>query len=175
LLMKEKQFEGLRTKHLKGAADFYGRLEGLLKDQIDRESRSALGRAYDKLGELTEKIGDQTAALAVHRKALAVRRALASEPGADAGTKLNVARSLYAAGELQRSIGDVAGARASFEDARRLAEALAMYERARSFSERAVRIDGSVTPPHNKGQPGHGTVRSRPTTTPDWPLVFQTP
>jgi len=30
LLMKEKQFEGLRTKLLKGAADFYGRLEDLL-------------------------------------------------------------------------------------------------------------------------------------------------
>ena len=94
LLLKEKQFEGLRTKLLKGAADFYGRLEALLKDQTDRESRAALGKAYDELGELTGKIGDQRAALAVHRKALAVRRALASEPGADAETKLDVARSL---------------------------------------------------------------------------------
>ena len=73
-----------RTKLLKGAADFYGRLEGLLKGQTDRGLARALGKAYDELGELTGKIGDQTAALAVHRKALAVRRALASEPGADA-------------------------------------------------------------------------------------------
>ena len=79
VLMKEKQFEGLRTKLLKGAADFYGRLEDLLKGQTDRESRAALGKAYVELGELTGKIGDQTAALAVHRKALAVHRALASE------------------------------------------------------------------------------------------------
>ena len=78
LLMKEKQFEGLRTKLLKGAADFYGRLEDLLKSQTDRESRAALGKAYVELAELTSKIGDQTAALAVHRKALAVHRALAS-------------------------------------------------------------------------------------------------
>ena len=86
LLMKEKQFDGLRTKLLKGAADFYGRLEVLLKGQTDRESRAALGKAYVDLAELTGKIGDQTAALAVHRKALAVHRALASEPGADIGT-----------------------------------------------------------------------------------------
>ena len=46
LLLKEKQFEGLRTKLLNGAADFYGRLEALLKGQTDRESRAALGKAY---------------------------------------------------------------------------------------------------------------------------------
>ncbi len=122
LLMKEKQFDGLRTKLLNGAAGFYGRLEALLKDQTDRESRAALGKAYDELGALTEKIGDQAAALAVHRKALEVRRSLASEAGADAETKLDVARSLNAAGWLQRSTGDMAGALASFEEARRLAE-----------------------------------------------------
>ena len=122
LLMKEKQFDGLRTKLLNGAAEFYGRLEALLKDQTDRESRAALGKAYDELGALTEKIGDQAAALAVQRKALAVRRSLASEAGADAETRLDVARSLDAAGWLQRSTGDMAGAQASFEEARRLAE-----------------------------------------------------
>ena len=38
LLLKEKPFEGLRTKLLRGAADFYGKLEGLLKGQTDRAS-----------------------------------------------------------------------------------------------------------------------------------------
>jgi len=123
LLMKEKQFEGLRTKLLKGATDFYGRLEGLLKGQADRESRAALGRAYDELGELTGKIGEQPAALAVHRKALAVRRALAAEPGADAGTKLDVVRRLIAAGLLQESPRDMAGALESYSEARALAAA----------------------------------------------------
>ena len=87
LLMKQKQFDGLRTKLLKGAADFYGRLEDLVKGQTDRESRTALGKAYVELAELTAKIGDQTAALAVHRKGLAVHRELASEPAADIGTQ----------------------------------------------------------------------------------------
>ena len=63
LLLKEKEFEGLRAKLLKGAADFYGRLEGLLKDQTDRASRAALGKAYDELAEFTGKIGDQRSAL----------------------------------------------------------------------------------------------------------------
>jgi len=130
LLLKEKQFEGLRTKLLKSAADFYGCLEDLLKGQTDRESRAALGKAYYELGDLTERIGDQTAALAVHRKALAVRRALASAPGADAGTKLEVARSLNEVGWLQRSTGDMAGARASYEEARLLSGRLAATDAA---------------------------------------------
>ncbi len=70
LLMKESQFDGLRTKLLKGAADFYGRLEDLLEGQTDRESRGELGKAYEQLGRLTVSIGDQTAALAVLGKAL---------------------------------------------------------------------------------------------------------
>ena len=43
LLLKEKQFEALRTKLLRGAARFYGKLEGLLKGQEDSSSRKALG------------------------------------------------------------------------------------------------------------------------------------
>jgi len=122
LLLKEKQFEGLRTKLLKGAADFYGRLEGLLNGQTDRESRRALGRAYGELALLTGLISDQKAALAVLGKALTVRRALASEPVADARAKLDLAGSLDAAGWYQRLTGDLAGARASYEEAQRLAE-----------------------------------------------------
>ena len=33
LLLKEKPFEGLRTSLLRGAADFYGKLEALLEGQ----------------------------------------------------------------------------------------------------------------------------------------------
>jgi serine/threonine-protein kinase len=122
LLLKEKQFGALRTKLLKGAADFYGRLEEHLKGQTDRESRAALGRAYHELGMLIEKIGDQPAALTVQRKALDVHRELASEPGADANTKLALAVSLSAVGWLQRSTGDIAAARAACEEALHLAE-----------------------------------------------------
>ncbi len=118
VLMKEKQFEGLRKKLLSEAARFYGRLEELLRSQKDGDSRESLANAYVELAELTGKIDDQSAALEVHRKALAVQRALASEPGADPARKLDVARSLTAAGWLARSTGDRALALESFEEAR---------------------------------------------------------
>jgi serine/threonine-protein kinase len=125
LLLKERQFQVLRTKLLRGAADFYGRLEDLLKDQTDPESRAALGRAYDELGVVMETIGDQAAALAVHRQALAVRRELASEPNAGAETRTGVMRSLGKVAAIQSSTGDPTGARTSFEEMLRLAQAAA--------------------------------------------------
>jgi len=142
LLMKEKQFEGLRTKLLRGAADFYGKLEGLLKGQTDPKSRAALGKAYDELGELTGKIGNKPEALAVHLKALAVRRELAAAAGAGPSeepgwreARLDVARSLIAAGMLQQDTGDTPGALASYEEALPLAEGL----EAAGHAEAAVR------------------------------------
>ena len=59
LLLKEKQFDGLRTKLLRGATDFYRRLEILLAGQEDHRSRAALGQAYHDIGELTAQIGSQ--------------------------------------------------------------------------------------------------------------------
>ena len=82
VLLKEKQFDGLRTKLLGGATAFYNRLEDLLKTQADRRSRAALGQAYHDIGELTARIGSQTEALAALRRGLELRLALASEPGA---------------------------------------------------------------------------------------------
>jgi serine/threonine-protein kinase len=125
LLLKERQFETLRTWLLRGAAEFYGKLEGLLEGQADPASRTALGRAYDELGELTAQIGNKPEALAVHRKALAVRRELASRPGADAGAALDLARSLIAAGRLQDETGRPATALASYAEARSLLSGLA--------------------------------------------------
>jgi serine/threonine-protein kinase len=124
LLLKEKPFEALRTKLLRGAAGFYSKLEGMLEGQTDQASRAALGRAYDELGELTDKIGSKPEALLAHRKALAVRRELALAAEADAMAQINVPRSLLAIGWLQQRTGDVAGALASYEESRRLAEGL---------------------------------------------------
>ena len=104
LLLKEKQFEGLRTKLLRGAADFYGKLEGSAEGPDGPASRAALGRAYYELGELTDKIGNKPEALAVHRKALAVRRELAQRPGADAEAVLDVVRSLTQRLSLHASV-----------------------------------------------------------------------
>ena len=43
LVLKADQFKPLRDKLLRGAADFYGKLEGLLEDQPDRASRGSDG------------------------------------------------------------------------------------------------------------------------------------
>ena len=83
LVLKDDQFKALRDRLLKGAADFYGKLESLLKEQRDRASRVAMGNAYFELGELTAKIGDRIAAREIHQKGLAVRRELASSQAAD--------------------------------------------------------------------------------------------
>jgi len=124
LVLKAEQFKPLRDKLLRGAADFYGKLEGLLKGQPDRASRGAMGNAYFELGELTAKIGDKPAALVAHRNGLAVRRELASDPANDAKAREDVAKSLTAAAELLSETGESAEALARFEEARELLEGL---------------------------------------------------
>jgi tetratricopeptide (TPR) repeat protein/tRNA A-37 threonylcarbamoyl transferase component Bud32 len=122
LLLKEEEFQGLRNKLLRGAAEFHGKLQHLLQGQPDRRSRAALGRAYDDLGELTAQIGVKTEALAVHRKALGVWRELADLPGAEPGARIDVARSLLAVGTLDHATGEIPAALAAFDEARTLAE-----------------------------------------------------
>ncbi len=77
LLLKEREFDGLRSKLLRGAADFYGKMEGLLTGHTDPKSRAALATAYDELAGLSGNIGNKQDALAVYQKAIAVRRELA--------------------------------------------------------------------------------------------------
>jgi tetratricopeptide (TPR) repeat protein len=124
-LLKNKEFEGLRTKLLKEAADFYADLERLLAGKTDAKSRKALAAAYFQLGELTDKIGDKKEALAGHQKALGLRRELAAAPESDAETRLDAARSLQAVSLLLKATGDPAGALAACEEQLDLAKALA--------------------------------------------------
>jgi tetratricopeptide (TPR) repeat protein len=125
LLLRQKEFAGLRSRLLKGAADFYGKLERLLAVQSDPSSRTALGRAYHDLAELTGEIGNVPEALDVYRKALDVRRELAGRPGSDDAAMLDLVRSLYALGSFQMLwTRDAAGSRKSWEEALRLAEGL---------------------------------------------------
>ena len=118
LVLKDDQFKALRDRLLKGAADFYGKLESLLKEQRDRASRVAMGNAYFELGELTAKIGDRIAAREIHQKGLAVRRELASSQAADGLAHGDVATSLHATGSLFDETGDKTAALAHFEEAR---------------------------------------------------------
>jgi serine/threonine-protein kinase len=128
LLLKEKQFDSLRTKLLRGATDFYQRLEDLLKSQADHRSRAALGQAYHDIGELTAKIGSQAEAMSALKRGLDLRLALAGEPGADPSSKLVAANSLIAVGNLQEATGESSGALESYQQARALLEPLAQSE-----------------------------------------------
>jgi hypothetical protein len=69
----------------------------------------SMGNAYFEFGDLTAKIGDQVGALAALRKGLAIRREIASELGADAEKRIDVARSLNVVATTQEMTGDVAG------------------------------------------------------------------
>ena len=100
LLLKEKSFEKLRAKLLRGAAGFYGKLDRLLAGQSDDASRAALGKAYSELGKLTGDIGTESDALAVYHKALAVRRELAKRAPDSAEAALDLARTLTDIGNL---------------------------------------------------------------------------
>ena len=95
LLLKQKEFDTLRTKLLRGAREFYQKLEGLLEGQKDRESRMALGRAYHDVGELTKPIGSREEALAIHRRGLGLFEGLRRESPDDPEPRYEVARSSY--------------------------------------------------------------------------------
>jgi tetratricopeptide (TPR) repeat protein len=121
-LLKNGQFNELRTKLLKEAAGFYADLQKLLKGQTDAKSRQALAAAYFQLAELTGMIGEQRQALAVHRQALDLRRELAE--GANPETQLDVARSLGAEGHVLWRTGNLTGALQALEEQRDIAAAL---------------------------------------------------
>ena len=121
LLLKQKQFESLRSKLLRGAANFYGKLEELLEGQRDPASRTALGKAYFELGTLNAKLGRQSDALAVQRKSVSVRRELAESPGVGPQALVQLAESLLSTGALRSEIGDAGGIE-NCEEAQGLAE-----------------------------------------------------
>ena len=124
LLLKEKKFEALRRKLLRGAADFYGKLERLLEGQPDPKSRAALAKSYVELADVTTQIGKGDEALALQLKALAVRRELASRPGADAEAALDLVRGLYTAARANLSLGNADRTIALINEATALAEGL---------------------------------------------------
>jgi serine/threonine-protein kinase len=121
ILFKEKAFEGLRTKLLQGAANFYGKLETLLRDHPDRDSRRALSEAYAELAELTDEIGSQKRAVAIYQQSLDLHRALAAEPDANDSDKLNSLRALVEVGRAHQQIGELDRARAIFEESLKIA------------------------------------------------------
>ncbi len=125
LLLKQKEFGSLRTKLLRGAQEFYRRLERLLGGQADRDSRVALGRAYYEVGELTRELDSKKDALSIHQRALALFEELAREAPANAELRSAVERSYAGIAPLLSSLGQQADALAAIGRARAIAQDLA--------------------------------------------------
>ncbi|QEH36904.1 Serine/threonine-protein kinase PknD [Aquisphaera giovannonii] len=138
LLLKEKQFDALRNKLLRGAAEFYGKIGRLLESQPDRSSRASLAGAYEELGDLTERIGDKPEALALLERAVEIRRELAAGPVAGLEGRVDLANSLVAVGKLREVTGDPTGAKSAFEEACSLA---GYAGPSRPDSERRLAVD----------------------------------
>jgi tetratricopeptide (TPR) repeat protein len=124
MLLKSAPYKELRNQLLKQAADFYGKLEGLLVGATDAKSRRLLADGYFQLGELSRRTGSPTEALALHRKALAIRSELAGAAGANAEARLDVARSLGETGWMLLETNDVEGALRAFAEQRDTVSAL---------------------------------------------------
>jgi serine/threonine-protein kinase len=129
-LLKEKPFKSLRARLLRGAADFYGKLEERLQGQSDADSRAALATAYEELGNVTHEIGSKADALTVRRKALAIRRELASLPEGGLETQIRLARCLLTHSVSLSEQEDRRGSSAAKLEALALAEKLGAEGRA---------------------------------------------
>jgi eukaryotic-like serine/threonine-protein kinase len=130
-LLKQVQFNELRDRLLKSAADFYGKLAALLGKETDFTSRRALAQSNFELADLTGKVGRNEDALAAHRAVLAARQALAAEPGAETEAKVDVGRSLTAVADLLQAAG-------------KMDEALAGYRQSESLLARPAGVDRSA-------------------------------
>jgi len=119
-----EMFRPLRKKLLGAAAEFYRELEGLLADESDEKSRTALADGFSELAMLTSKIGDPSQALAVYRKELALRRELAEQKGADIDARLAVSVAARRVGTTLLASGDATGALQAYEEARDIASTL---------------------------------------------------
>ncbi len=127
LLLKQKEFGTLRTKLLRGAQDFYRKLEELLNGQKDRDSRLSLGRAYSEVGELSRQLDSIDDAQKINLRAVALFEAISREDPANPGPQHDLARSLESLAIILTGVGRSAEAmevsRRSLALYRKLAEA----------------------------------------------------
>ena len=128
MLLKNDQFKELRTKLLKEAADFYGQLEKLLAGQTDAQSRKVLASGYFQLGELTQKISSPHEAADGAPQGINLASGPCHRPEANVETRLDVARSLLAVGQLQQTTADLTSALSSYEECRALLGGLVVAE-----------------------------------------------
>jgi tetratricopeptide (TPR) repeat protein len=126
--VKEKQFDKLRKSLLSRAADFYRKLEVMLKDERDQRSRAALSDAYYQLAILTRAIGSKQLARESSRQMLEIARTLAAEPGAGPEAKVRLLYAIWLNGRLQQATDDYLGARKTVEEGVAVGEELLMQK-----------------------------------------------
>ncbi len=130
ILLKQAEFTALRGKLLRGASEFYQKLEGLLQGQEDRDSRLALGKAYYEVGELTRQLDSIDEAHETLRRASAVFESLARDDPADPEPRLALALNLRAIGIILNSTGRAGEGLAAMGRSRELLQALAEADQA---------------------------------------------
>jgi len=148
-LLQQPEFIPLRDRLLKGANDFYRKLEAELTGQSDRRSRRALALSYLELGKLTLKVGSGKDARYQIRRSVEVSRGLAEEAGDDVESRADLARNLREFGvsvlggeDPDASIGPLREAVAIFEGLVALGAAGDAFKGDRA--EALVRLSGSL-------------------------------
>jgi serine/threonine-protein kinase len=137
VLLKQKEFEKLRTKLLRGAREFYQKLEQLLQGQTDREARRSLGSAYYEIGTLDLEIDTLREGYEAQKRALALFEELSREDPSDPDIKYQLGRCWEAISTLQiRQDGLSSESTPSLIKARRALEA-AIAARPRDVEARA--------------------------------------
>ena len=116
-LLQQTEFVPLRNRLLKGASDFYRKLEAELNGQSDRRSLKALGLSFLELGKLTAKVGSHKEAKEQMRRSVEIRRKLTEEPRADVESRAELGRSLRELGISFLSDRDYQAATGPLEEA----------------------------------------------------------
>jgi serine/threonine-protein kinase len=101
ILLKQREFAALRTRLLRGAREFYQKLERLLEGQTDRDSRHSLGTAYYEIGALAQEIETLREAYEAQKRAVALFEGLAREDPSDADVNYQLGRCWKAIAMLE--------------------------------------------------------------------------
>ncbi len=125
ILLKQDEFKALRTKLLRGAREFYRKLEELLKGHDDRDSRLSLGRAYLDVGDLTQKLDSTDEARETLSRAAALFEVLSQEDPADTRSRHELARAQQSLAGIFTSVGRDDEARTALGRSRELFRPLA--------------------------------------------------
>jgi serine/threonine-protein kinase len=125
-LLRQPEFQDLRTNLLQAPLGFYRKLTGLLEtdETSDSTSRAELGRAYFDLANLSDTIGSKEDAGRAYERSLALREALAAADPGRFAFRRDLAATLSDLGLWQTAQGRHEAAGGSFDRAIALQAAL---------------------------------------------------